>query len=253
MKQLLGLIGYPLSHSFSREYFRRKFEQEGIRGYDYVLFPLEDINQLPFLLKEFPQLSGLNVTIPHKVNVLPYLQRLDKTAAAIGAVNTIKINRPAGPQGDTVLSGYNTDAYGFLTSLKPLLQPWHKKALVLGTGGASKAVMYALQTLDIDPLYVSRRPAGGQVSYRELDASFIRDYPLIINTTPLGTFPDTGSCPGIPYDALSERNLLYDLVYNPAETLFLKKGKEKGAMAINGMEMLRLQAEKAWEIWTSEV
>ncbi|QEC51521.1 shikimate dehydrogenase [Anseongella ginsenosidimutans] len=245
MKQLLGLIGYPLSHSFSKEYFRRKFEQEGISGYTYELFPLEKITSLPALLEQHPQLAGLNVTIPHKVAVLPYLQHLDETAAAIGAVNTIKIS-------NGILSGYNTDAWGFSASLRPLLQPWHKKALILGTGGASKAVLHVLRSLGIDPLFVSRQPGNGQITYSQLDGAFIRDYPLIINTTPLGTFPDTESCPEILYNELSERNLLYDLVYNPAETLFLKKGKERGAAAINGMEMLRLQAEKAWEIWTKE-
>lgn len=300
-KQLLGLIGYPLSHSFSKEYFRSKFEREGISGYDYELFPLEKITDLPALLEQYPALCGLNVTIPHKVNVLPYLQQLDETAAAIGAVNTIKIGRSgraaalqrgsAGeqaeaaalqgdstglPAGGVVLSGFNTDAYGFQTSLEPLLRPWHKKALILGTGGASRAVLYVLQTLGITPLFVSRRPAeertgsdqeaaqpgqmtrqaghnqrAEQIVYEQIDAGVIQEHPLIINTTPLGTFPDTGSCPAIPYDALSERNLLYDLVYNPPETLFLKKGKEKGAATMNGLDMLRLQAEKSWEIWTN--
>lgn len=243
MRKLLGLIGYPLSHSFSKEYFRLKFERERIGGYDYELFPLDNIGGLPALLKEHPELVGLNVTIPHKVAVLPYLQHLDPTAAAIGAVNTIHIN-------EGILRGYNTDAWGFETSLTPLLQPWHTKALILGTGGASLAVEHVLRQLGIQPLFISRNPGRGQISYRQLSQSVIRDHPLIVNTTPLGTFPDSDRCPDIPYDALSERNLLYDLVYNPPETLFLKKGKKRGAAVINGMEMLRLQAEKAWEIWT---
>lgn len=254
MKKLLGLIGYPLSHSFSKEYFRLKFEKEGIGGYEYELFPLEDITGLPALLKAQPRLAGLNVTIPHKVSVLPYLQHLDPAAAAIGAVNTIQIH-------EGTLSGFNTDAWGFETSLRPLLQPRHTKALILGTGGASRAVEHVLLQLGIKPLFVSRNPdrLEGQaqdrrqsISYHQLDGSIIQDYPLIVNTSPLGTFPDTGRCPDIPYDALSEQNLLYDLVYNPAETLFMKKGKERGAAVTNGMEMLRLQAEKAWEIWTRD-
>lgn len=270
MKKLLGLIGYPLSHSFSKEYFRGKFDREGISGYEYELFPLENITELPSLLNRHPQLAGLNVTIPHKVNVLPYLRDLDETAAAIGAVNTIKItNRTSDTTGtfqDRVLTGYNTDAYGFQTSLEPLLRSWHKKALILGTGGASRAVLYVLQRLGIDPVFVSRRPAGrtseadgpsekdhgvDRITYEQLDAAIMQEYPLIVNTTPLGTYPDTERCPALPYEALSERNLLYDLVYNPAETLFMKKGKERGAATINGLEMLRLQAEKAWEIWTT--
>lgn len=244
MKQL-GLIGYPLSHSFSKEYFRRKFEQEDIHGYEYDLFPLKDIRQLPALLREQPQLAGLNVTIPHKVAVMSFLHHLDPGAAAIGAVNTIQIR-------DGILSGYNTDAWGFETSLRPLLRSWHTKALILGTGGASKAVEYVLRQLGIRPLFVSRNPQEGQISYGQLSASLIGDHTLIVNTTPLGTFPRVEQYPDIPYETLTERHLLYDLVYNPAETLFLKKGKEKGAALINGMEMLRLQAEKAWEIWTKK-
>src|SRR3546814_189828 len=239
-----GLIGYPLSHSFSKEYFASKFQQEHISGYDYELFPLEKIEDLPSLLSRHPELAGLNVTIPHKINVLPYLQHLDETANAIGAVNTIKISRAdavpnenpaAGSVGNPVLSGYNTDAYGFQKSLEPLLQPWHKKALILGTGGASRAVLYVLEKLGITPLFVSRSPARDtspghteQIAYSQLDAATVQEYPLIINTTPLGTYPDTDNCPAIPYESFSERNLLYDLVYNPAETLFLKKGKEIG-------------------------
>lgn len=255
MKQLLGLIGYPLTHSFSKAYFAEKFSSEKISGYEYDLFPLEHISDLPALLRENPRLVGLNVTIPHKVAVLPFLDSLDETASAIGAVNTIKIERKPGSPGSSeseacVLHGYNTDAWGFSSSLRPLLQPWHTKALILGTGGASKAVRYVLDTLGIEYRFVSRRAGRDQLSYQELYPETIREYPLIINTTPLGTFPDTEYCPDLPYEALSERNLLYDLVYNPPKTRFLRQGKQKGATVINGMEMLRLQAEKAWEIWT---
>ncbi|SRR5690606_7814366 len=252
MNQLLGLIGYPLTHSFSKAYFTQKFETEGISGYEYELFPIERIEKLPALLNENHRLVGLNVTIPYKVAVMPYLKQLDETATAIGAVNTIKIHR-GHSSGDPFLSGFNTDAWGFRESLRPLLRPWHNKALILGTGGASKAIRYVLQNLGIEFLSVSRTPAEEQVSYRELNPELMQEYPLIVNTTPLGTFPDTAQCPDIPYEALSERNLLYDLVYNPPETLFLKKGREKGSAIVNGMEMLRLQAEKAWEIWTEKV
>lgn len=244
MKRRLGLIGYPLTHSFSKEYFRQKFAREGIGGYEYELYPLEKITDLPALLERQPALEGLNVTIPHKINVLPYLHELDEAAAAIGAVNTIRIRGGK-------LKGYNTDVYGFRASLKPLLQPWHRKALILGTGGASRAIIFVLQELGIDPVFVSRNPEDKEIAYDEIDHAVIHSYPLIINCTPLGTFPDIDQCPDIPYDELSDRNLLFDLVYNPEETLFLKKGKEKGAQVRNGLEMLRLQAEKSWEIWTT--
>lgn len=243
MRQL-GLIGYPLSHSFSKEYFRGKFEREGIGGYDYELFPLESIDQLPALLAGRPDLLGLNVTIPHKVSVLPYLDELDTTAAAIGAVNTIRITGGR-------LKGYNTDAYGFRTSLEPLLLPSHRKALILGTGGASRAIIYVLEELGIDYIFASRNPEAKEIGYDEIDRAVIHSYPLIINATPLGTYPNVNECPDIPYGELDGQNLLFDLVYNPAETLFLRNGKKRGARTSNGMEMLRLQAEKAWEIWTA--
>lgn len=244
MKQL-GLIGYPLSHSFSKSYFGGKFEREGISGYTYQLFPLQAIEELVPLLQSHPELAGLNVTIPYKVAVVPFLDELDDTAAAIGAVNTIRVK-------DGRLKGYNTDAYGFEASLRPLLQEQHKRALVLGTGGASRAIAYVLEKLGLEILFVSRHPEDKEIGYDEIDGAVLAGYPVIINSTPLGTWPDTEACPDIPYAALSDRHILYDLIYNPEETLFLKKGKQQGAVTKNGLEMLHLQAEKSWEIWTNE-
>jgi shikimate dehydrogenase len=244
-----GLIGYPLSHSFSRKYFKEKFRSEGLDDCSYQLFPIQEITELPFILEQLPELEGINVTIPHKISVMQFLTSVDDTAGAAGAVNTIKISRQ---EGKTLLSGYNTDVYGFERSLKPLLQPHHRKALILGTGGASKAVAYVLKRTGIDYLHVSRNPQGeGQVSYSELNEAAVRHFPLIINTTPLGMFPDMDSCPPIPYEHLSPGNFLFDLVYNPEETLFLEQGRAKGCIVQNGLPMLHLQAEKAWEIWNS--
>jgi shikimate dehydrogenase len=189
------------------------------------------------------------VTIPHKISVIPFLSELDETAKAVGAVNTIKITRA---DGKTFLKGYNTDVYGFEMSLKSHLQPGHHKALVLGTGGAAQAVTHVLKKLGIDHMLVSREPAPGnssEVSYKELNEYAVKNFPLIINTTPLGMFPDTESCPPLPYEHLDESNFLFDLIYNPEETLFLRRGREKGALIQNGLSMLKLQAEKAWEIW----
>ena len=243
MKQL-GLIGYPLSHSFSKKYFSDKFSNEKIEGYHYDLFPLENIQELTKLLKEHSNLVGLNVTIPYKEQVMPFLDEISESAKGIGAVNTIRIENGQ-------LKGFNTDAYGFEKSLKAFLKPHHQYALILGTGGAAKAVQYVLEQLNIEYKYVSRTPDEEQFSYSELNEKILEKYQVIVNTTPLGMYPKTEQCPNIPYQYLTNKHLLYDLVYNPKESLFLKNGKEKGASIKNGLEMLHLQAEKAWSIWNN--
>lgn len=245
--KLLGLIGYPLTHSFSKAWFTEKFAREGITGWAYELFPMEDISALPDLVKNNLTLKGVNVTIPHKESVLKYLDILDDDAREIGAVNTIAIERTKnGP----VLKGYNTDASAFERSLVRLLQPYHMNALVLGSGGASRAVQYVLKKLGIHFTLVSRNKSGNNLTYGEVTPEIIYGYSIIINTTPLGMYPNIDNSPAIPYEAIGSTHLLYDLVYNPKETAFLKKGKERGAATKNGLEMLQLQAEKAWEIWS---
>ncbi len=246
MKQF-GLIGFPLSHSFSKKYYLDKFEREGIADVGYELYPIERIEELPALLEAHPALAGINVTIPHKISVMAYIDHLADEARAIQAVNCITIERRAGEK--PVLAGHNTDVYGFQQSLKPLLQPHHHHALVLGNGGAAKAVFYALDRLGIAYQTVSRNPAPGQLGYSELTSDVMASHTLIINTTPLGTYPNVEGCPAIPYGMLSDRHLLYDLVYNPEVTEFLHRGQAQGAAIKNGMEMLILQAERNWEIW----
>ncbi|MFH1004340.1 MAG: shikimate dehydrogenase [Bacteroidota bacterium] len=242
-----GLIGYPLSSSFSQKYFNEKFARENISDCEFKNFPIENIEEFPSLIKNNPTLCGLSITIPHKQSVMKYLNVIDdETAKEIGAVNCI-IRRQ--------MAGYNTDVFGFEQSLKPLLKHHHNKALVLGTGGASKAIQYVLRKLKIDYLLVSRtknEEQGTKILYSDLNKEIIFSHSLIINTTPLGMFPDINYCADIPYEFLSSKHLLYDLNYNPAETLFLKKGKERRTEIKNGMEMLHLQAEKAWEIWMSQ-
>ena len=243
----LGLIGYPLTHSFSEKYFRNKFLQEEIKGYQYSNYPVTDIKDLRTLILDEPGLKGLNVTIPYKQQVIPLLSDLDETARQIGAVNTINISRD---NKNLYLKGFNTDVYGFQTSLEPLLSPEHSSALILGTGGASKAVEFVLKSLGISYQFVSRKPASDQLQYSDLCLPVIKNHKLIINTTPLGTYPEVSTFPDIPYDLLGPEHILYDLVYNPAETEFLRLGREKGAVTQNGLRMLELQAEAAWEIWT---
>jgi shikimate dehydrogenase len=238
---MYGIIGHPLLQTFSPGYFKAKFEQLGLEE-SYHKFPLAAIGGLKTLLQTYPELKGLNVTIPYKEAVLPFLDELEDTAREIGAVNTIKIR-------DGKLKGYNTDVTGFRDSLQPLLQPQHTSALVLGTGGASKAVAYVLRRLGIGYRFVSRTPAAGTLSYSMLDQRTIEEHLLIINTTPLGMFPHVTDAPAIPYEHLGKLHLLYDLVYNPAETLFLLRGKEQGAATQNGYNMLIGQAEAAWKIW----
>ncbi len=244
MLKKYGLIGFPLSHSFSKKYFTEKFAKEGLADHQYDLYPLEEIKRLPFLLKENPLIRGLNVTIPHKETVMPLLDNLADSALKVGAVNVIKIDN----KGET--TGYNSDYEGFKKSLIPYLEIVKtQKALILGTGGAAKAVQAALQDFEIPFLVVSRQKSNTYISYGDLTDEIIQEHLLIINTSPLGMYPAIENCPALPYDLLGSKHFLYDLVYNPEETLFLKKGKEQGTILKNGLEMLYLQAEKAWEIW----
>ena len=245
----LGLIGYPLGHSFSKKYYLDKFEREHIQGIDYDLYPLADLADFQKLYQHDQQFYGFNVTIPHKQAVLPLMDELSPEAAQMEAVNCIRIQH----NGDHVtLKGFNTDAFGFEESLKPLLQPQHTKALVLGNGGAAKAVLYSLKKLNIDYLIVSRSSTNGDLTYAQLNQQLMEEYTLIINCSPVGTFPNIEEAPAIPYQHITAHHLLYDLIYNPTETLFLKNGREKGATTKNGYEMLLLQAEKNWEIWNAE-
>lgn len=248
MARLFGLIGFPLSHSFSKKFFTEKFQREGIMDCRYELFPIERIDRLPDLLARHPELCGLNVTIPYKEAVIPLLHELDPLAEEAGAVNTIKI------EGDKLI-GYNTDVYGFRESLYNLIYRLGRGdpggALVLGTGGAAKAVTTVLWQLEIPFIYVSRREGLPFHSYEKLEKENIAYFNLIINTTPLGMAPNTETCPPIPYEYLTDHNILFDLVYNPEETLFLKRGKIAGCATSNGLEMLYLQAERAWEIWNT--
>jgi shikimate dehydrogenase len=245
--KVFGLIGKPLTHSFSPAYFREKFSRENLPECDYRLFPLDDISDLPELLRNNPQIKGLNVTIPYKTDVIGLLDTLDETAQQIGAVNTIKITRQ---NNALFLKGYNTDSFGFLHSCEGLQN--NNNALIIGTGGSAKAVQYALQSLGIQYLSVSRNPSGAkEISYHDLTAEVLNRYKLLINTTPLGMFPNTLEAPPLPYAHIGNGHFLFDLIYNPPETLFMAKGKAAGAKIQNGELMLELQAERAWEIWNS--
>lgn len=244
-----GLLGYPLTHSFSKKYFSKKFEREGIDA-QYENFEIDTIDKLKNILRNTPNLKGLNVTIPYKEQVIPFLDELNEEARAIGAVNTIKIHKT---EEGFFLKGYNSDTYGFRSSLMPVLKPYHQKALILGTGGASKAIRYVLNELGIETLLVSRRKGNDNcVTYSDLTENLLQEYLLIVNTTPLGTFPNVDTAPDIPYEYLSPRHLLYDLVYNPEITRFLEKGKARGASIKNGYDMLIGQAERSFEIWNSD-
>lgn len=245
-KKTIGLIGFPLEHSFSPTYFKEKFEKEGITDFEYHLFPLQSISELMPLIEANPQIVGLNVTIPYKEAVMPFISEVNREVIDVKAVNCIKILR----QNKVIrLHGSNTDIFGFEMSLKPLLQPWHTQALVLGSGGASKAVQYVLKKLNITFSIVSRSTGKTTLSYEQLTAEAIEKHTIIINTTPLGMYPEIEAFPPILYNAISSQHLLYDLIYNPSETMFLKKGKEKGAVIKNGAEMLALQADKSWDIF----
>ena len=246
-----GLIGFPLSHSFSHNYFAEKFKHSTISDCEFKNFPLEDINDFSALIKSNPTICGLSVTIPHKQSVIKCLDELDESAKEVGAVNCIRIQHPA--SSIQKLVGYNTDIFGFEKSLMPLLTSYHTHALILGTGGASKAIQYVLRKIKIDYYLVSRMKSQNSISktYADLNKEIISTHSIIVNTTPLGMFPNINECPPIPYQHLTGQHLLYDLTYNPEESLFLKKGKENDAQIKNGLEMLHLQAEKAWEIWNS--
>ena len=247
MTMCYGIIGFPLSHSFSPAWFNAKFEREGIDA-RYDAFPISDLAELPKLIRQNPNLLGLNVTIPYKEKVLHYLDKVDAAAADVGAVNCIGIK-------DGILTGYNTDIIGFRDSLLLLLASAHNSALVLGNGGAARAVKYVLLELGIDYIVVSRSPdplATDECGYEFLSAEMIQSHRLIINTTPLGMYPDIDRCPPVPYEAIGKEHLLYDLVYNPELTQFLAQGATRGARIKNGLEMLELQAEAAWRIWSGE-
>ncbi len=241
-----GLIGYPLEHSFSQRYFTQKFKDENIEA-RYLNFPIESIEEFPDLLEKHPYLAGLNVTIPYKQQVMTYLHEVDSVAKEVGAVNVIKFSwNDKKPH----LVGYNSDITGFSKSIKPLLQPHHKKALILGTGGASKAVAYALKELGLLYRFVSRTPKHpSHVSYDSLNEDILKEYAVIVNTTPSGMSPNTDDCPPLPYNGITSKHLAFDLIYNPETTLFMQKCREKGAVVKNGLEMLHLQAEDAWDIW----
>lgn len=243
---IYGLIGKNLGHSFSANYFNEKFQKERINSH-YELFPLSSISEFPSLITNNPDLKGLNITIPYKQAIIPYLDKLSDEAKEVGAVNVIKFYY--GNNGSQILEGYNSDVFGFKNSILPLLNSKIKNALILGNGGASKAVIYVLNNLDINVTVVSRTKEKGDITYDDLNEDIVHKNLLIVNTTPLGMFPDIDSFPRIPYQYLTSKHVCFDLVYNPLETVFLKKGKEMGATVKNGLEMLKLQADAAWEIW----
>ncbi|MDR1114968.1 MAG: shikimate dehydrogenase [Tannerella sp.] len=243
-----GLIGYPLEHSYSKDFFNQKFNSENIDA-EYVNFEIENINDLKDILRENPSLCGLNVTLPYKMKVIPLLDGITDNARNIGAVNVIKFKR--GLFGKLHLEGHNSDITGFKKSIEPLLNETHRRALILGTGGASKAIYHGLKQLGITSVFVSRKPKEFCIAYDEITQNTMENYTVIVNTTPLGMYPKTDACPDIPYEHLTPGHILYDLLYNPDETLFMKKGKEKGAVVKNGLEMLLLQAYVSWEIWNS--
>ena len=240
-----GLIGYPLGHSFSISYFNQKFADESINA-RYLNFEIPSIDDLLQVLDSNPELNGLNVTIPYKEKVMQFLDYISPEARAIGAVNVIKVER----QGKkTMLKGYNSDVIGFTQSIEPMLEKHHKKALILGTGGASKAINYGLKALGLETVYVSRYERPGTIQYDKITPEVVQEYNVIVNCTPLGMYPKTEECPNLPYEAMDSKNILYDLIYNPDESLFMKRGAERGANVKNGLEMLLLQAFASWEFW----
>lgn len=246
-----GLIGKTLTHSFSSKYFEQKFKQENIVNTRYLHFELNEVKDIHDLIKKHPDLVGLNVTIPYKKSIIHHLDEIDKYSMFIGAINTIKILRK---KDKVFLSGYNTDAYGFEKTLFPILQPHHQRALVLGTGGASKAVVYVLRKNGIAYKEVTRSPyKSNQLEYGMISENILRKYNIVINTTPVGMYPDVKALVNIPYEFINENNLLYDLVYNPEETQFIKEGKARGAITMNGLKMFELQAEQSWKIWNKKL
>lgn len=249
MNRLFGLVGFPLGHSWSKRFFDRKFETLGINNVAYELFPIEHADQIKQIISDNADLEGFNVTIPHKTQIIPFLDSVDPTAAEINAVNVVRIVRKAN---QVMLHGYNTDAFGFEHSIKPLLKSGNNAAIILGTGGAAKAAAWVFRKLKMDYFFVSRHSsASGHVGYSNLSRELMKQNTVIVNATPLGMEPDVQSHPPIPYEFLDSRHLLFDMIYNPEQTTFLQKGSQKGARIKNGLEMLHLQAEKAWEIWNS--
>lgn len=241
-KNRFGLIGKNISYSFSKKYFTEKFSDMGMDDHSYENFDLQAIEEFKNVLENNKNVKGLNVTIPYKEAVIPYLTELDSQAEKIGAVNTIQFT-------DIGLKGFNTDAYGFQTTLLPFLKWHHKKALILGTGGASKAVAHVLEELGIAHTFVSRMPIDNQIGYQDLTEKMMQEFTVLVNCTPLGTHPNVGQKPNIPYTYLTDKHFLFDLIYNPEKTAFLKEGEIRGASISNGLRMLQLQADKAWEIW----
>lgn len=240
-----GLIGFPLGHSFSKNYFNEKFENEGIDA-EYINFEIPSIEVLLEVLGSNPELKGLNVTIPYKEKVISYLDTVSSEASAIGAVNVIKVDHNGNK---TFLKGYNSDVIGFTKSIEPFLEPYHKKALILGTGGASKAINYGLKSIGLETVFVSRYERPDTIQYDKITPEVVKEYNVIVNCTPVGMYPHVDECPELPYEAMDNHNLLYDLIYNPDETLFMKKGKAQGAVVKNGLEMLLLQAFASWDFW----
>ena len=240
-----GLIGYPLGHSFSKSYFNEKFENEGINA-EYINFEIPTLDSLPEILASNPELKGLNVTIPYKEKVISYLDSISPEARAIGAVNVIRVDHKGN---DTYLKGFNSDVIGFTKSIEPLLERFHKKALILGTGGASKAINFGLKSLGLETVFVSRFERPGTIQYSQITPDIIQEYNVIVNCTACGMYPHIDECPQLPYEAMTSKNILYDLLYNPDETLFMKKGAQHGATVKNGLEMLLLQAFASWEFW----
>ncbi|TAH08757.1 MAG: shikimate dehydrogenase [Sphingobacteriia bacterium] len=237
-----GLIGFPLTHSFSQQYFTQKFFDLGINDAEYFTFSIPAINDLNEIIATHPNLCGFNITIPYKKKVLPFLTQASETVKALGACNCVNVKNGE-------LFGYNTDVIGFEKSLQPFLKPHHQKALILGTGGAAAAVAYVLGKLNIEFQFVSRESSELNLSYEQLNAGIINDHTLIVNTSPVGQYPDINDAPALPYDCMNAQHHLFDLIYNPSETLFLQQGKSKGATIQNGFEMLVLQAEASWDIW----
>lgn len=265
-----GLIGKTLKHSFSKSYFEKKFLQLGLRDHVYTNFELDHIDEIKTVFNSHPNIKGFNVTIPYKESIVPFLDELSNEAKAVGAVNCVLIKRHTSTplsmtdsHSDVILSevegqsqikliGYNTDVFGFASSVKPFLEPQHNKALILGTGGASKAIAYALKNIGVEVYFASSSKQNANTFYYEqLNEHMMRAFKLIINTTPLGMYPNVNECPNIPYQFITPEHLCYDVIYNPENTLFLQKAKEQGAVTINGLSMLQLQAEKSWEIWNA--
>lgn len=241
---MYGLVGKTLKHSFSQAYFSEKFEKENLNA-DFQNFELPTIDSFPDLIRNHPNIKGLSITIPYKETILPFLDAVDPEALEIGSVNSVQVK-------NGYTKGFNTDVIGFKSSIKPFLEHGMERALILGTGGASKAVAYALRQIGLDVMYVSRTPKADQLGYSDINENVIKAFRLIVNTTPLGMYPDVESYPDLPYKHITGTHLLYDLTYNPALTAFLGHGKQRGAAVINGLSMLHIQAEASWEIWNAE-